>query len=502
VAELEHLETLDTEVLEDLFSATKQSDLVEALRIIKLIANRVQEDGDYDSMLKWHQEIVNVATELQDVDTQARALFKSGFALFMLDRELDAVGMYQDAADLAASYGNDELLLDCLTSQVDCCDILEDWQSLIDIAEKAISIARILEDYSITGEMAINLANAYYRLESVSHPDVMEENHRIGFEYAEEALLNFENTGDILNIARANIEICDALIALNKFQEVLLRISESIDSLRENTLDSEGYKRVLARSLRIKGQALQNLGRHEDAIAELASGHELLDDKAAHGETLGILHWLKSECFQSLDNPESAMKEIQVAMKFAEKSSTYSLYYRCMDELVKILYANDREIEALFMSRGAMTEYESNQNSQMPSHVYFGFIIHASLSLHKMDRWDELLQVLDKVHNIRDYFAPEGRAIRIDALRAEALMKIERFDESLEILDSLLNFGELDLEDEDIGDSLLCRALIRFDTHKEESLKDFELGSSILKNMDLERKVTLFLEKNPQFLPN
>lgn len=499
MSQIEHLESLETGALEALLASTQATDSTTAIRIMKLIANRAHEERDFNSMFEWNQKIIKASSAVRDDATKAYALYKAGFSLFILDRELEALQFYSQAEKEASNLSDDSLFLDCLTAQVDCYDILRDWNALITTAERALNISRIMDDHETSGEMAINLANAYYRLESVDHLDVMSENHKIGLDYAEEAYRHYSNTGDVINIARASIEICDALIALDRYPEVLTQITESIDMLIANELDNETYKRVLARSFRIKGQALQSLGEPEEAIQVLAKGHELLGQESSHGETLGILHWIKSECFQSLGDPDAAMREIQLAMKFSERSSTYDLYYRCMDELVKLLYSNDREIEALFMSRGAMTEYESNSDSLMPSHIYCSFIIHASLSLHKMDRWTELLAVVDKVHNIRDYIVPTGRAIRIDALKAEALMQIDKKEESLEILDSLLNYGEIDMEDEDIGDSLLCRALIRDQYFHAEALEDFNLGKRILEGLGLQRKVEVFVEKHPQF---
>ena len=119
--------------------------------------------------------------------------------------------------------------------------------------------------------------------------------------------------------------------------------------------------------------------------------------------------------------------------------------------------------------------------------------------MHALDRWSEILLTLEKVSLAIDYIPFPSEAIRIDALKAEALFKLDRSEESLVVLDALLNFGELDETDEDIGDSFLVRAAILKNKEFAKASRDFQSGSKILISQKLEKRVQGFIQENPEF---
>jgi tetratricopeptide (TPR) repeat protein len=170
------------------------------------------------------------------------------------------------------------------------------------------------------------------------------------------------------------------------------------------------------------------------------------------------------------------------------------MYYRCMLLQVHILYEENREIEALFISRGAMLEYESSADSEIPSYIYFGFIQNAALCLLDLERYEEIIEVSKKVDTISDYLIPINRSVRIDYMIALAHVYLREFAKAGEILDALLDFDGLDHSDEDIGCAYILRAITTFDTDKLSAKSDFERGTEILKSqrlMDHAKKIIL-----------
>lgn len=506
MAELEHLQALPTPELSNILNEIRSSDTAGSLRILSLIADRAEESQDYESVCKWQEEIISIASEIEDFEAKALALTKYGKALFFLDKELEAIEKYQQARYFYENNFDDRKLLNCLVDEIDCYVYLDDQKKVIETAENALRISRILEENKISGEMAMCLSDAYYHLGKNEDLDVLSENHKISLEYAEEALQCFQTTGDVHDIARATIEVCDTLNYLERYTEVDSRISEAIDALEDSDIDksSQITKSLLAKCHRLKGQILGNQGLHEEALKSLVSAHNVLDGESDNYQSLAIIHWAKSDNYEALGDSKLAIEEIQVAMRFADKMHSKGLYFEIMDHLIKQLYSSDRDMEALFLSRGAMFEYEQNVQSQMPSATYFEFIIRASLCLHRLRRWQELLGLLEKVENLRDFSIPVSKAVRIDALRAECNFRLGNDYQALEILDSILNYGEIDPKDEDFGDSLIIRAILISQVNPLSAKEDFELGVSILNGIGRQRKVEGFIEEYPvlkSFLP-
>jgi tetratricopeptide (TPR) repeat protein len=499
MAELEYLQALPTPELSSMLDNIRESDTAGSLRILNLIAERAEEAKEYESICKWQEEIIEIAEEINDPETQALALTKYGRALFYLDRELEAIGKYQQARHLYEAAFDDRRLLNCLVEVIDCYVYLDQQKCIIETAESALRIARILEENKISGDMAMCLSDAYYQIGKNEDLDVLSENHTISLEYAEEALQYFQTTGDVHDIARATIEACDTLNYLGRYTEVDARISEAIAALEDADSDKSSLvtKSLLAKCHRLKGQILGNQGLHDEALKSLTSAHGVLEGEDDNFQSLAIIHWAKSDNYEALGDSKLAIEEIQLAMSFADKMHSRELYFEIMDNLIKLLYSNDRDMEALFLSRGAMFEYEQNEQSQMPSPTYFEFIIRASLCLHRLRRWQELLGLLDKVENLRNFSIPVSKAVRIDALKAEGNFRLGNEAQALEILDSILNFGEIDHKDEDFGDSLIIRAILISGMNPLSAKEDLELGISILTGIGRQSKVDRFLEEFP-----
>ena len=197
----------------------------------------------------------------------------------------------------------------------------------------------------------------------------------------------------------------------------------------------------------------------------------------------------------SLERGDEALEEIKLAMSDAKESDETELYYRCLQEQLYVLYKNNRETEALFISRGGMAEYESPGGDKVPSHIYFAFILNAALCLSELERWSEVLEVLEKINTVDDYLVPMNRAVRIDYLRALAKFGIGEVEEALEILEAILDSGDVDESDLDIGDSYALRARIRKTSHPEESENDLENALRIIRALGEDDYVEEVLEK-------
>jgi len=484
MTELEYLESLSTPLLNDLLESKRDSDPQEALAILQLIAERAHQDDDYEAMHKWHEEIIEIAQELDEQVVFANSLYKSGFALFYLDQELNAVPRYKQAQQVNAQLGRDNELLECLFGELDCYYCIDDYESLIPIGQEALGIARVLEDFWSAGRASLALAKAHQSIANESFTDLLDLNYVTALEYAEEAHRHFLNSGDAVKIAESLEECADILIFIDRNKEAHACIAEGIEYIEEvGKIDPETSEYLLPKLYYSKGHIEYEMGMFEVSLVSLQKAlaiYESSKDNDASSLSAGI-HWFMASSLSSLERGDEALQEIKLAMSDAKESDETELYYRCLQEQLYVLYKNNRETEALFISRGGMAEYESPGGDKVPSHIYFAFILNAALCLSELERWPEVLEVLEKVNTVDDYLVPMNRAVRIDYLRAQAKFGIGEVEEALEILEAILDSGDVDESDLDIGDSYALRARIRKTSHPEESKNDLENALRIIR---------------------
>jgi tetratricopeptide (TPR) repeat protein len=149
-----------------------------------------------------------------------------------------------------------------------------------------------------------------------------------------------------------------------------------------------------------------------------------------------------------------------------------------------------------------MLEYEDSGGKAIQSHIYFSFILNAALCLLELKRYEEVLQVLSKTRSIEDYLVPINRGTRVDYLTATAHVYLGNTQAAREILDALLDYDELDFEDEDIGGALILRSVILSQSDKMRARQDLERGTEILKSLGLNQHVANFIEDFPQLRQN
>ena len=145
-----------------------------------------------------------------------------------------------------------------------------------------------------------------------------------------------------------------------------------------------------------------------------------------------------------------------------------------------------------------MLEYENSTDSEIPSDIYFAFIQNAALCLFDLERYEEMIQVLNKVNKIRDYLIPINRSTRIDYLLSLALIYLQELEKAKEILDALLDFDDLDLSDEDIGRAFILRSITSISTDKLSAKSDLDRGTKILESLEGIDFVRAFLTDFPQ----
>ena len=487
---IEHLETLSSDELKDLLPTFRESDPREAIAILILISDRARQEEDFDGMLHWQGEIYELAQDLCDSSKSADALYHQGFALTKLDRDLEATTFYLDAKKIYEELLDSKSIIYCLHALVDNSVFLSDKDLGLKFSLEALDLARVTDDVYAVGDFALKAAEAFEAIGRMPFEDITDESYETALTYAEEAYENFLNIGEVEKIIEALCDITHYLTVLGRYESAFERIREAESRLYDLESGPDGYDRIVGRIYKFKGILQKELGHSSEAVEDYKKSLDHLPVEEGSYD-LGVVHWRLADLLNDLGRNDEALEVVEKGMAITLRDN-WLMYYRCMLLQVHILYEENRELEALFISRGAMLEYESSADSGIQSHIYFGFIQNATLCLLDLERYEEIIEVSKKVNTISDYLIPINRSIRIDYMLALAHVYLQEFDKARDILDALLDFDELDDSDEDIGCAYILRAITSLDTNKLGAKSDFDRGTKILgsqKMMDHAKKM-------------
>ena len=493
---MEHLETLSSGELKELLPSFRESDPREAIAILKLISDRARQEEDFDGMLHWQGEIYKLAQDLGDPPNIADALYHQGFALTKLDRDLEATSFYLDAKKIYEELLDSKSIIYCLYALVDNSIFISDKDSGLKFSLEALDLARVTDDVYAVGDFALKAAEAFEAIGRTPFEDLTDDSYETAITYAEEAYENFLNVGEVERVIEALCEITHFLTVLGRYESAFERIVEAETRIADLELGSRADSALVGRVFKFKGILQVNLGRASEAIEDFKKSIEHLPVEEGSYD-IGVAYWQMADLLNDLDRNDEALEAIEKGMAITRKADPL-MYYRCMQLQVRVLYEEDREREALFVSRGAMLEYENSTDSEIPSDIYFAFIQNAALCLFDLERYEEMIQVLNKVNEIRDYLIPINRSTRIDYLLSLALIYLQELEKAKEILDALLDFDDLDLSDEDIGRAFILRSITRISTDKLSAKSDLERGTEILESLEGAGFVKAFLTDFPQ----
>ena len=487
VTELEHLEALPLDTLKSLAASSRTANPLEAITILQLLAERSHAEEDYESMQQWHSEISNIAMEFGFSEIAADSFYQSGLACIFLDEEVQSLRAFEEARRINSELGRDSEILACLLAETDCYIMLDDFEAIIRVGKQALDLSRVLEDFSAAARAALKIAAAYQFLEDDPFGDLLEENYRIALEYAEQSLRYSIDSGDTDGICESTLECAEILTYLDKEDQALAILREAISELNNGGNYTNMYPPLLSQLYAYESRCLFYLREYQ---ASLDSGSRALDyfflHTPANEPTVfeADVRWTFSRCLTQLEQFDDSLFEVQRAMKLAQQCGSYDLYFRLLEEQTHTLIKSGRDIEALMIAKGAIDEYESDVVQRIPSYIYCGFIIAAAHILEDLERWEELLEITGKVHEINDYYLPVNRAIRIDYQRALALFELENKSDSIEILNGILDSYDPNSSDWDIPSALKLRGKILIHDKLTLAKKDFEEAIRMFNSQD------------------
>ena len=477
MTEVDRLEALTSLELSTLFEAAQESDVDKAFSILRLIASRAYADEDYEAMATWNKRLAEFAEENLRMNVSADAQYFTGLAHFLQDEESQALSHFEIAESINETLGRDAEILDCLMNQMDWYECLENRRKVIEIGERALNVARVGERYWAAGQTALKIANAYYFLDEDTFSDLSEENYQIALQYAEMAIEYFTNSGDTEKVADAIEEVSDLLTITNRDSEALEKIQIAIDLLQGLKVDEDFRRQSLSGMYLSKGTILSNIGKHELSIEALDKAISIkgqMSEVSREGGTLSLMFWHKGSALSNLGRRKESLEALEIGLSTARLAGEFGLYYRILEEQVWVLFQEDRDFEALFIARGAIAEYERQASKLLESYVLIGFVLAAGECLINLERWQELLETLEKVNLVKDYLIPANRVLRLDRQKVIALYHLGNYAEALILLDMILDETDENIPDEDIAECFEIRGKIKFEKSPNSAVADLQ----------------------------
>jgi len=479
MTEVDRLEALTSLELGSLFETAQQTDVDQAVSILKLIASRAYADEDYESMATWNQRLAEFAEENLQMDIAADARRLTGLAHFLQDKESLALSHFEIAESINVTLGRDAEILDCLINQMDCYEWLENHRKVIQTGERALNIARVSQNFWLAGQISLKMAKSHYESEDNISANLTYENYRTAYQYAELAINFFTNSGDSDKIVEAYAGIVDILAIIGKNSEALEYIEDSINLLQSSEIHENLKFENLSQMFLMKGCLLIQQDQFEESIEAIKKAILIENNLSAEyrkDRFSSLLYRYLGQAHMCLGHNDDALKELKTAATYAKSASEPELYYRILEKQAITLFDENEVLEALALSEKCLLDYEEENLESFPSYIYVRFIIIASVCLEYLERWSDLLETLNKINIINDFLIPLGDVLHLDCLKAMSLWQLDRDEEALSLLNIILEEYNDNLPNENIAECFEMRGKIRLSNSTPDAISDIKMA--------------------------
>lgn len=482
MTETDSLEALTSSELGTLFETAQQEDVDQAISILKLIANRAQADEDYENMATWNQRLAEFAEENLRMEIAADAWRLTGVSLFLQNKESLALTHFEIAESINENLGRDEEILECLLNQIDCYECLENQERIIQIGERALSIARVIQNFWLAGQICLKLAKSHYESEENISANLNYENYRIAYQYAELAINFFTNSGDSEKIVEAFASIVDILAITNKNSEALEYIENSINLLQDSGKDENHRFKNLSLMFLMKGILLIQEDQFEESIETIKKAI-LIENKLSveyrQDRFSSLLYRYLGQAHMCLSHNGEAINALNIAATYAKAANDSELFYRILEKQALILFDENNLLGSLELAQKCLIEYEDENLDSFPTYIYVRFIIIASDCLEFLERWSDLLETLMKITKVDDFLISLDDVIHLDRLKALSLWQLDKNDEALTLLNMILEESTDDHLNEDVAECFEMRGKIRFSNSVPGAISDIEMAINL-----------------------
>ena len=482
MTEVDRLETLTSSELGSLFETAQQTDVDQAVSILKLIASRAYADEDYETMATWNQRLAEFAEENSRMNIAADAQYFTGLAHFLQDKESLALSHFEIAESINETLGRDAEILDCLTNQMDCYECLENHRKVIQIGERALNFARISQNFWLAGQISLKMAKAHYESEDNISANLTYENYRTAYQYAELAINFFTNSGDSEKIVEAFASIVDILAITNKNSEALEYIEDSINLLQSSEIDENLKFENLSQMFLMKGCLLIQQDQFEESIEAIKKAI-LIENKLSaeyrQDRFSSLLYRYLGQAHMCLGHNVEALKELKTAANYAKSANDSELFYRILEKQALTLFDENEVLESLALAQKCLLEYEEENLESFPSYIYVRFIIIASNCLEYLERWSDLLQTLNKINIIDDFLISLDDVIYLDCLKAMSLWQLDKDEEALTLLNIILEGSTDDIPNENIAECFEMRGKIGLSNSTPDAISDIKMAINL-----------------------
>ena len=428
-------ESLSDSELQELLPVLQQSDLQSAIKVISLIAERQFNLANWDAALVWTEKLYDLGLESELFSVVAQSCLDIANILVKKSKRTEALKKYEEASHW---FERENLEFDLIWTAIwhfNCLIDLNLATDAIQVGKKAFEISKITEFFFESGLLALMIAETYFAEITTNLNRELYVAEKMALEYAEEALICFQNCGNprreskALSLISAILEFSgkysNALNYLDDAIEILTSLSDKCDS------DIENLAWLLIKKSRLIGKT--NARDTDEEAAPLLTALELLEN-LENGYLLGrtMMHLgLHANCMKRHEAALIYFNQAEDIFISLENVSWVTKTYFGKADALWFLGRNEESLDVC---------YQILQRSMEIDEPLVGFTIKlAALNLEDLENWSEMLEVLNKMDAIVDSL-DLNQISDLEYLRCVAMFKLGMDEDATQKLNSIVHF--------------------------------------------------------------
>ena len=439
-------------------------------------------------MFKFYRfAVATAATDDKEIGELRAAAIR---LLHMADQNQDALFVLQEMEDICVEYGKDHELIKVLIAQCEQLEELGRLEKIQVVADRAISLGNVLQQFNLVGEAAMHAAMSFFNRDADSINDLTNNRIALALEYSEMALNRFYDCGESSAAADSAWVISRSLESLGEFVSALEFIERGIYSYEDTRNTSE---HLLSRTMEYelqRGRMLRLVGRLDEAEAclEKILAHNDLQDRMKLIQNGTLMFMLLPLARMALAWTQYDLKKLELAWdNFCQVSSEFynvdshhlmrADYGRAQiltrvsafEESIEIcknilerksnIFPLDEESMEKNRAIGVLRRFTLENLARLNNYGDLGYgrfkttanqekeldwntkllIAMNEMGLGKLN---DALESSRKIEKITDFLPTQSQLDKLSLIKAQVLIQLERTDEARETLREVEAFSE------------------------------------------------------------
>ena len=312
--------------------------------------------GDYKKAIEFNQQSLSIAKEIGDKSLEGKACTNLGCAYVCLGDYKQAIEFHQQALSIAKEIGDKHSEGIAYTNIGSVYSYLADYEEAIKFSQQAVSVAKEVEDKDLEGKAYINLGKAHHFL----------GDYKKAIEFNQQSLSIAKEIGDKSLEGKACTNLGCAYVCLGDYKEAITFHQQSLSIAKEM-----GNKGLESKAHTNLGSAYQYLADYKKAIQshqESLSIAKEIGDKHSEGiayTNIGSVYYSLGDYKQAIEFNQQALS---IAKDIGDKGSKGEAYtnlgiaYGCLGDYKQAKYFHKRALNTAREIRNKGSECKAYNN--------------------------------------------------------------------------------------------------------------------------------------------